>query len=266
MGLAMDAQWTALVMAGQRPGIDPVADAHGVASKAMVPLAGKPMLAHVLAALDAAPPVARIVVLAQDLAALEPAAIGVAKPVRFVQSGAGIAAAVRAVAGTDGVPWPVFVTTADHPLLTPDMIAAFLAAAGGDLSVGMVERSDMLRQFPDARRTWLKFADGHWSGTNLFALTGPAVDPALALWSRAEQDRKRVLKLFIHFGPWLAFRAATRTIGLATALQQAGHRLGLDARLVRMADPVAAIDVDKLTDHALAEAITANRKAPLPLT
>jgi hypothetical protein len=140
------------------------------------------------------------------------------------------------------------------------MLTEFLAQADGDLSVGMVEKAAMLAQFPGARRTWLRFADGHWSGANLFAFRNGKVGAALDLWAAAEQDRKQVWKLFLHFGPWLAIRAITRTIGLRRAFEKAGRRLGLSARLIAMSDPVAAIDVDKLADHALAEAIFASRK------
>jgi hypothetical protein len=124
----------------------------------------------------------------------------------------------------------------------------------------MVEREVMLALFPDAQRTWLRFADGHWSGANLFAFRSDNVRAALDLWAAAEQDRKKVWKLFLHFGPSLALRAITRTIGLKSALNKAGQRLGLSATLIAMSDPVAAIDVDKPADHALAETIFASRK------
>ncbi len=128
------------------------------------------------------------------------------------------------------------------------------------MAVGMVERQVMRAAYPDNERTWLKFADGHWSGANLFALDSDAARGALKLWSEAEQDRKKAWKLFLHFGPWLAFRALTRTIGLGDALRIAGKRLGLVARLVPLKDAEAAIDVDKPSDHSLAEDILARRK------
>ena len=73
-------------------------------------------------------------------------------------------------------------------------------------------------------------------------------------------DRKQAWKLFLHFGPWLALRAITRTIGLRDALLAAGKRIGVSINLVAMSDPVAAIDVDKPSDHALALQIIATRK------
>ena len=45
-----------LVLAGSRPGSDPLLEGTGLPSKALLPIAGKPMLAHVLEALNAAAP------------------------------------------------------------------------------------------------------------------------------------------------------------------------------------------------------------------
>jgi GTP:adenosylcobinamide-phosphate guanylyltransferase len=58
--------WTALVLAGQRPGVDPVAAHFGLDAKALVPVAGELMLGRVLMALADTPQVARIIVLAQN--------------------------------------------------------------------------------------------------------------------------------------------------------------------------------------------------------
>lgn len=250
--------WTAIVLAGQRPGSDPLASHFGETLKARVPIGGQPMLARVLAALRTTPGIGRIVVLAQDQAAMDgidPAAAD------FAPSGAGIANSIAAIAGSGQAPWPVLVTTADHPLLTAEIVGGFLAAtADCDLAVGMVERRVLEAAYPGNRRTWLRLADGDWSGANLFALRTDRVGPALELWSHAEQDRKKVLKLFWRFGPWLFLRALTRTIGLAAGLAQAGRRLGLEARLVALPFAEAAIDVDKVSDHALAAQILARRE------
>lgn len=256
----METGWTAIILAGQRPGRDRLADHFGMDWKALVPVGGEAMLSRVVRTLHGSSAISRIVVLSQrpDVMADAVAAGGGADA--SLSGGAGIATSIRAIAGTDAAPWPLFVTTADHPLLTAAMVDQFLRdAAGADLAVGMVERRTMLAHFPDAKRTWLRFADGAWSGANLFALASSAATPALDLWAEAEGDRKKPWKLFMHFGPLLALRAITRTIGLAQALARAGHRMGLSARLVPIDDPVAAIDVDKPFDHAQAEAILAAR-------
>ena len=241
------------MLAGQRPGVDPLAAHFGQQWKALVPVAGEAMVSRVIRTLHACPAIIRIIVLTQEPAALR-AAVEAGGGAMLLPSSAGISVSIAAIVGSPAAPWPVLVTTADHPLLTPAMVEQFLlGSAGADVAVAMVERQNMLAQFPDAQRTWLRFADGAWSGANLFALTGPAAQNALTLWAEAEQDRKRPWRLFRHFGLGLALRAITRTIGLADGLVRAGQRVDLTAKLVPMADPVAAIDVDKPADHALAE-------------
>jgi len=47
---------------------------------------------------------------------------------------------------------------------------------------------------------------------------------------------------------------------LDQALQRIGSKLGLDIRAVEMANPLAAVDVDKPDDHRLVETILAGRK------
>jgi GTP:adenosylcobinamide-phosphate guanylyltransferase len=240
--------------------VDPLAAHFGIALKALVPVAGKPMVTQVVRTIRSVPAIRRVIVLAQDLAALQPA-VDAGGGAIMLASGTGISTSIRAITGSDAAPWPILVTTADHVLLTRAMVEEFIAGVGSaDVAVAMVEQQVMQAQFPQSKRTWLRFSDGSWSGANLFALTTARANAALDIWAEAEVYRKSPLRLFLHFGIGLALRAITRTIGLNTALGRAGARLGLTARLVPMADAIAAIDVDKPLDHAQAEQILAARR------
>ena len=218
------------------------------------------MICHVVRTLHRSPHIGKIVILSQEIEDLRPA-VDAAGGAILVESQNSISLSIKAQAEALGFSAPLLVTTADHPLLTVEMIDEFVRNVDGDLAVAMVERRTMLKQFPDAQRTWLRFSGGAWSGANLFALLTPKSSLALDLWADAEQDRKKAWRLFLHFGLLLAARALTRTIGLKQAMAKAGKRLGLDAKLVPMSDPVAAIDVDKLRDHMLAENIMMERAA-----
>ena len=256
----LQAQWTCIVLAGQRPGPDMLAQHFALERKALVPVRGEPMICHVVRTLHMSPHIGTIIILSQDAEHLR-SAVDAAGGAILVESQNSISLSIKAQAETLGFSSPLLVTTADHPLLTVEMIDEFVRHADGDVAVAMVERQTMLKQFPDAQRTWLRFSDGAWSGANLFALTTQKSSFALELWADAEQDRKKAWRLFLHFGLFLAIRALTRTIGLHQAMERAGKRLGLDAQLVPMSDPVAAIDVDKLSDHVLAEKILTERAA-----
>jgi len=256
----LQAQWTCIVLAGQRPGPDMLAQHFALERKALVPVRGEPMICHVVRTLHMSPHIGTIIILSQDAEHLR-SAVDAAGGAILVESQNSISLSIKAQAETLGFSSPLLVTTADHPLLTVEMIDEFVRHADGDVAVAMVERQTMLKQFPDAQRTWLRFSDGAWSGANLFALMTQKSSFALELWADAEQDRKKAWRLFLHFGLFLAIRALTRTIGLHQAMERAGKRLGLDAQLVPMSDPVAAIDVDKLSDHVLAEKILTERAA-----
>ncbi|USI74088.1 NTP transferase domain-containing protein [Sphingomonas morindae] len=250
---------TALLLAGRRPGVDPLAASRGVALKALLPVAGTPMVARVAATLLATPEIGELVVMTQDVAPIR-AALPADPRLRFAPSGDGIARSIAGALEAGGLGFPLFVTTADHVLLRPATIAAFLAgAAGADVAVGAVERRVVEARFPATRRTWLRFRGGDWTGANLFHFAGPAALPVIRAWAAVEQDRKKGWKLIARFGPVLLLRALTRTIGLAAAIRQAGRRMGAAVALVPLADPLAAVDVDKPDDLTLAEAVLEGR-------
>lgn len=257
--------WSVALLAGQRPGIDPLARGFRRASKALIPINGRPMIAWVVEALLQSRHVGRIVIIAQDDTLLDDPALAhvLNEPrITLVSGQAGISRNIMALAGRAALPWPIMITTADHPLLTTQMVDDFLVRASThDLSVGMVARTTMLARYPEAERTWLRFSDDGYTGANLFALNSPVTWNALQLWTLAEQDRKKALRLFLHFGPRLAFKALTRRVSGPEGIALAGGRLGLSAQLVALADPDAGIDVDKWSDYWQADAILKARAA-----
>ena len=257
--------WTAIILAGSRPGETDFAHALGFRAKALIEIDGEPMLGRVAGALLASPSIGKLVVLAQQPEPLVEGALGWMKAdprVGLSASTDGISHSILAVAGSEAAPWPILVTTADHALLTPGMVEFFIARSGNtDASVGLVERDVVEGSYPETRRTWLKLSGGAYSGANLFALRTPAARKAVEIWSGIEKDRKKVLKLFRFFGPLLALRAATRTISLDSALRTAAKRIGITVAAVRLPFAEAAIDVDKPADLELVQRIVAGQKS-----
>lgn len=250
----------AILLAGSRPGPDPLLIGSGVSTKALLPIAGQPMFVHVVAALRASPLVGPITILAQASAELaaEPGLAGFAD-LHFADSEQGISASLAAALPAGDA--PVLVTTADNVLLTPAMIAAFLTdAEDSDVAVAMVERKVLLARYPESKRTWLKFRGGWWSGANLFRLRGRRVLPLLDFWGRIERDRKKGLRIVAAFGPWLLIGALLRVFTIQQGVARAGRRFGLKAKVVPMAEGEACIDADKPADIELIERILAARR------
>lgn len=242
---------TALVLAGTRPGGDPLAAVAGVTHKALIDVGGMPMLARVVRALAAAPEVGRIVV------AIDPpqliAGLAARKPVQAMTPAAGPSASVASALAAEGA--PLLVTTADHALLQPDWISQFVrdAAAMGDADavVGLARREAVLAAAPGTQRTWLRFADGDYSGCNLFLLRTPAASRIVRLWQSLEAERKRPMTLLRRLGFLHVLRYRLGLLGLAQALQRLGRIAGAGLGHVVLRDGRAAIDVDKLADLEL---------------
>ena len=77
----------------------------------------------------------------------------------------------------------------------------------------------------------------------------------LAVWRHVEQQRKKACAVLGSFGPGLALLIALRILTLGQAITRVGKRFGLKATAVLLPQAEACIDVDKLSDHAMAEGI-----------
>jgi GTP:adenosylcobinamide-phosphate guanylyltransferase len=251
--------WTALLLAGSRPGTDPFAQAYGTDLKALIPIGGTPMVVRPAAALLNSPEIDRVRVLTQ-----QPERIGAALPddprLSIEQSGGTIAATLETIFADPSTRYPLLVTTADHALLDPAMIADFCAqAAGADVAIGLAGRRALMARLPGTQRTWLKFRGGAYSGANLFAFGSARAAQAVALWRSVEQDRKKGWRMIAALGPAVLLGAVLRLRTLDQTLESVGRRLGLTIRKVELSNPLAAVDVDKPADHELVTAILEGR-------
>lgn len=252
-------RWTAIVLAGSRPGTDPFAAQHGTDLKALIPVGGVPMVARPVTALLQSPEIEWVRVLTQ-----QPERIAAVLPtdarLTVEASGATIASTLDDILRDPTTNFPLLVTTADHALLEPAMIVDFCAKAEGtDLAIGLVEQRPLLARLPNTQRTWLRFRGGAYSGANLFAFGSQKAAEAVALWRSVEQDRKKGWRMIAALGPATLLGAALRLRTLDQTLASVGRRLGLNIRKVELSDPLAAVDVDKPTDHTLVTAILEGR-------
>jgi GTP:adenosylcobinamide-phosphate guanylyltransferase len=243
--------FNALVLAGSRGGMDPLAAYAGVTDKALIAVGGETMLAHVITALREAG-AGRIAVSASSAAVAEHAAALGAEPFAAAAGPSRSAADGLAQLGA-----PLLITTADHALLEPSWITQFLADAPADADVAaLLARRELIEAAaPDTRRTYLRFADGDWSGCNLFLLATPRAGVAIDLWRAVEADRKRPWRIISRLGPGLLLRYLLRRLTLAEAIAYLGRTAGVTAAIVPAHDGRAAIDVDKPADLDLVRAL-----------
>jgi GTP:adenosylcobinamide-phosphate guanylyltransferase len=251
---------TALILAGNRAGgADPMAAAAGVSHKALLPVGGTPMILHVIRALQASPAIGRIVVTTERPDIL--ASFAEAGAIMMRPSASSPSRSVAASLLEFGT--PLLVTTADHALLTPEILHAFLSRIpdGADAVAG-VARSGVIRAaYPHTRRTWMRMRDGDFSGCNLFLLRTPDAGRAVDFWQRLEGQRKSPLAMARTIGPATLVRYAFKLLTMAAAVRLLGRRTGTTLAVVELPFADAAVDVDKPADLLLADQAFADRRA-----
>jgi GTP:adenosylcobinamide-phosphate guanylyltransferase len=234
----------ALVLAGSRGEVDPVALYAGVGHKALVTVGGRPMVLRVIDALRQAG-FERIVVSTDA-----PEVVDLARGAGAVPVTAESKLSQSVAAALDDIGPPLLVTTADHALLEAGWIAELLdkTPSDADLSLLMAERRVIEAAAPATRRTYYRFSDGAWSGCNLFLLQRPQARHALDLWTRVEAYRKQPWRLAALIGAGTLLRYAIGGLAVGDAVGRIGRSVGLRAVVVPSVHGLSAIDVDKPAD------------------
>ena len=258
---AMTGAWTALVLAASRPN-DPLALAESVSNKTLIDICGKPILQRVIDALVSATSVGRVVAAIDDATLLD----GISPRPEGARAADSVVGTVTS--GLEQLGPPLLLVTGDHGLLTADMVEEFLSGAlekGASASVGLASEHVIKAAYPDVRRTYLKFAEGGFSGCNLFAFSRPNAADALGFWQEIDRNRKNPLKLIRSVDIKAVALYAMGKLSLDDAMARLSRKLGVPVAAIQLSQAEAAIDVDKPDDLILVRKIIEARK-PLTLT
>ena len=251
-------QMTAIVLAGDRTKADSLINHTKAGSKAMIDLDGTPMVRRVLNSLRVSRVVHRICMSgpeASEVATDTELQSWIDRgEISWNEPGASPStSAYSTMQGLDPEE-AVLLTTADHPLLTPEIVDAFgrqSLADDVDVTVGLTPYALIAEAYPGIRKTVLHFSDGDFCGCNLFAFITPEGRRAARFWRKIEQERKKPLVVIGLLGWWAVIRYRLGLLSLEEALAKLSKRLGLRMRAVILPYANAAIDVDSIADLML---------------
>ncbi len=256
------------MLAGSRGPTDPVAKAKGLPHKALVPIDGVPMLERVIGTLFAAEGIEHVIISSDAALAeygfgpaltreIEDGRVALAAP--KTSPSESVAHVLDELSATTG--FPLLVTTADHPLLTTEMVEHFCHSVpeAADLTIGLAEADVIRNSYPDAIRTFYRFKGQGYSGCNLFLMGTSKARRAVDFWQHMERHRKRPWRLVGAAGVFTLLRFAIGQLSLADALAHLSRKVGAEIGMVEMPFAEAAIDVDKPGDLELAETILRSR-------
>jgi len=261
-------QMTAIVLAGDRTKADSLINHSKAGCKAMIDIDGLPMVRRVLNSLRASHVVNKICLAgpeASEVATDEPLATWVkdGEIIWREPESSPSTSAFHMMESLDPEE-AVLLTTADHPLLTPEIVDAFgrqSLADDVDVVVGLAPHALVLEAYPGIKKTVLRFSDGEFCGCNLFAFITPEGRRAARFWRKIEQQRKKPLVVIGLLGWGAIIRYRLGLLSLEEALAKLSKRLGLRIRPVILPYANAAIDVDSISDLILVKGSLAKAAA-----
>lgn len=266
-----DQPFQVVILAADRELNNPVAAAAAVSCKALAPVSGRVMVLRVLDALAQAREVGERILVGPAMASIEQnrelAGLIHSGQVRWVEPKNTPSSSAFSILQSLPKDAPVLLTTADHALLSADMVDYFCTMArssGRDVLAGVARHELVAEAFPGTRRTVTRLKDGGFCGCNLFAFMTPQARKAADFWRQVEQERKKPLRVVKVMGWGAVLRYLFGQLTLDKALSCLSQRMQLQAGAVQMPFAEAAVDVDKVEDWHLVESILAARqKAPL---
>lgn len=217
-------------------------------AKALLPLAGKPMLRWVLDALDDAPSVGRIVIVGLE----EQAFITSSKVVAHVPNHGSLfkngVVGLEKLRELGDITPQVIMCSGDIPLINAEMVEWGIAQCT-DLSVDLyhfdIPRAIMETRFPDSRRTFIHFADEDLAGGDFHIIAPDVVHRHATLWDDLINNRKNALKQALRLGPLFFIKLALHRLRVEELERRAARGFGIHVRVIRSEYAELGMDVDK---------------------
>jgi CTP:molybdopterin cytidylyltransferase MocA len=239
----------AVVTAGWSPSEDdPLAEYTQGKPKALIPIAGKPMIVHVVDAMAGSRYIQHIIIVALD----PTAGVQFPLPVEHVPDAGDLMANVETGLQYAMDHYPnldaILLSSSDVPTITPPIVDAFIEEClrtDHDLYYSIVARSVMEARFPESRRSYIHLREADFAGGDLLLIRPSISLSHQELWENLAGARKNALRQASMFGLWPLFKLVIRRLSLAEAERRASKALNMRGRAVPFPYAEVGMDVDK---------------------
>ena len=259
----------AIVTAGGIPQPeDPLyAYSHGD-SKALIDVAGKPMIQWVLDALSDAKLVDNVIVIG-----LSPkSGVNCKKPLYFLSNQgrmlANIVAGVNKSLELNKKNKYVLIVSSDIPTLKPDMVDWLIETSmetQDDLYYGVCPKAVMEARFPGSKRTYTPLKDMAVCGADINISHVRNATEHLEMWEQLIGTRKSPLKQAGIIGIGTLLALFLRRLTLEDAVRRVSERIGIKGRAIIWAQAEPCMDIDKPHQlELLREDLARQQEKPAP--
>jgi len=227
---------------------DPLYPVNQGGYKAMIEIAGKPMVQWVLDALNASEQIENIVVVGLPPATL----LESSKPLYLIEDQGDMLSNIQAGARHLDLIAPdethALLASADVPALTAEMVDWLISEIhelDQDIYYVVIDRATMESVFPQSKRTYLRLKEVELCGGDLHCFRVKFAAAESPLWKRLIDARKSPLRQASILGYDTLFILLLRQMGLKEAESVVSKRLGLKGRAVLSPFAELGMDVDK---------------------
>ena len=217
-------------------------------SKALIDIAGKPMVQWVLDALGNAKQVDNIILIGLSAKS----GLTCKKPVHYLSNQgrmlANIVAGVNKALELNPKTEYVLIVSSDIPALKPEMVDWLVNTCmetKDDLYYGICPREVMESRFPASRRTYTRLKDIDLCGADINLTHVRMATEHLDLWESLIGNRKSPLRQAATIGFDTLFQVATRSITLNDLVEKVCKRIGIQGRAIIWDHAEPCMDVDK---------------------
>jgi CTP:molybdopterin cytidylyltransferase MocA len=232
-------------------------------AKALIDVAGKPMIQWVLDALGGARSIERVVVI--GLSAKSD--LSCKKPLTYLSNQGKMLDNLKA--GTAKVlelnpraEYVLFVSS-DIPGITGEMVDGLIKTcreSNDDLYYNVIRREDMERRFPGSKRTYTRLKDMEVCGGDMNMARAAIVDENADFWNKIIDARKNPAAQAALLGPAIILKLLSRQLTADDVIRRVADKLGLRGRAIVCPYPEVGMDVDKPHQLEIMRADLAQRK------
>jgi GTP:adenosylcobinamide-phosphate guanylyltransferase len=217
-------------------------------SKALIDVAGKPMVQWVLDALGGAKKVDNVIVVGLSAKS----GVTCKKPLYYVSNQgrmlANIVAGVNKTLELNKKNKYVLIVSSDIPAIKPEMVDWLINTCmetKDDLYYGVCSRDVMEARFPDSKRTYTHLKDMDVCGADMNITHVRMATEHLDLWESLIGSRKSPLRQAGIIGLGTLFALFTRRLTLEDAVRRVCERIGVKGRAIVWSQAEPCMDVDK---------------------
>ena len=232
-------------------------------SKALLDIAGKPMIQWVLEALDGAASIQRVVVIG-----LGPeSGMSSKKLVTFLPNQGGMVDNIRTgvfkVLDFNPEAHHVLMVSSDIPGITPQMVDWVISAAmqtDQDVYYNVIPREEMEKVFPESRRSFTHLKGQDVCGGDMNIIRSSMVTSNEEIWQELVASRKNVFKQAALIGYDTLFLLLLRRLTIDDAVKRVARRLNITGQAVVCPYAEVGMDVDKPHQLEMMRAYLERRK------